>query len=278
MTGKSLAQVVKERPFPEYAHWWPVGQQFTGFMSAAITSQWLALPNNNGNLDNVQRYVSEYVSIVYDRQASLSLASKFIDKPFLIQSGEFDALSYAFFRSAFEIIQSHVQENPAQIEKARREFTKRVGRNFFHSLSDYLNLRLPGDLHDTQSFKQLQICIQQIGHFLTTEGYLRDHFNFSFAVEGSYAGQKIKQTKNSFLDDLRSNGIAFAIYEMGYPVILPSAVYLYHTRGEAQHHSSRTIEELFSSVGYTARESEDFDPISHPSYMVVEFWEIRKRP
>ena len=63
---------------------------------------------------------------------------------------------------------------------------------------------------------------------------------------------------------------------MGYPVILPSAVYLFHTVGEAQHHSSRTIEELFELIGYQARETDDFDPTGHPAELVVELWEIRK--
>ena len=75
---------------------------------------------------------------------------------------------------------------------------------------------------------------------------------------------------------MQRNGVAYALYEMGYPVILPSAVYLYHTMGEAQHHSSRTIEELFALTGYEARETDDFDPIGHPSDRVIELWEIRK--
>ena len=63
---------------------------------------------------------------------------------------------------------------------------------------------------------------------------------------------------------------------MGYPAILPSAVYLYNTMGEAQHHSSRTIEEIFDKIGYEARETDDFNPSDYPSDMVVELWEIRK--
>jgi hypothetical protein len=78
------------------------------------------------------------------------------------------------------------------------------------------------------------------------------------------------------LAHLHHNGLAYALYEMGYPIILPSAVYLYHTVGEAQHHSSRTIEELFELIGYEARETDDFDPTGHPSDLVVELWEIRK--
>ena len=64
---------------------------------------------------------------------------------------------------------------------------------------------------------------------------------------------------------------------MGYPVILPSAVYLYQTLGEAQHHSSRTIEELFARIGYVASETPDFDPTGYPSYRVVELWEIHRK-
>ena len=63
---------------------------------------------------------------------------------------------------------------------------------------------------------------------------------------------------------------------MGYPIILPSAVYLYQTIGEAQHHSSRTIEELFARCGCTASETDDFDPTGYPSELVVELWEIKE--
>jgi len=277
MQGKSLAQVVGERPFPDYANWWPMGQRFTSFMSEAITSPWLSLPQNDGDLATVQQTVSEYLEIVYSRQAARSLTDCFVRKSCTIQSGEFDALSYAFFYSAFELIQRYSEEYTYPIDRTRREYSKRVGRIFFQLLRDHLDLQLPDDLSDTQSFNQMQACIHKIGDFFKAEGYLREHFNFSFSVEAIYSGQRITQSENDFLDDLHNNGIAFALYEMGYPAILPSAVYLYHTIGEAQHHSSRTIEELFASVGYDAQESDDFDPISHPSHKVVEFWTVRKR-
>jgi len=277
MLGSSLVEVVGDRPFPDYANWWPMGRQFTSIMSEAIASQWLSLPHNDGDLETVQQYVSEYLMIVYGRQAATSLADSFVKKSRTIQSGEFDALSYAFFRSAFELIQRYSTEYAYHIKSARTGFTRQVGRIFFQKLQNYLNLQLPYDLKDAHRFNQLKVSIQKVGSFLKSEGYLRDHFKFSFSVEAIYGGQKIAQTENDFLDDLHSNGIAFALYEMGYPAILPSAVYLFHTMGEAQHHSSRTIEELFVSVGYDARESDDFDPISHPSDKVVEFWTIRKR-
>ena len=70
---------------------------------------------------------------------------------------------------------------------------------------------------------------------------------------------------------------SFPLYEMGYPIILPSAVYLYNTLGEAQHHSSRTVEELFGRIGYVAREMDDFDPTGFPPDLVVELWEIHPK-
>ena len=60
-------------------------------------------------------------------------------------------------------------------------------------------------------------------------------------------------------------------------MILPSAIYLYNIIGEAQHHSSRIIEELFSRVGYEARETDDFDPTDFPSDRVVELWEVWRK-
>jgi hypothetical protein len=109
-----------------------------------------------------------------------------------------------------------------------------------------------------------------------TQGYLRDHFNFLFSLDMEHAGKRIFQKEKEFVTKLREEGCAYALYEMGYPIILPSAVYLYHTIGEAQHHSSRTIEELFDLIGYEARETDDFDPTGYPSDMVVELWEIKK--
>ena len=104
---------------------------------------------------------------------------------------------------------------------------------------------------------------------------MRDHFDFLFTVNVPFKGRRIVQDESDFLSNL-VGGKAYALYEMGYPAILPSAVYLYQTIGEAQHHSSRTIEELFALCDYQARETDDFDPTGHPSDHVVELWEIRK--
>ena len=278
MGRKTLRQIVGAQPFSDYADWWQVGQTFTHFMSEAIVSQWLELHSNDGNLDFVKTYVSEYVNLVYRRHVSPSLVEDFVNtssaRP--MQSGEFDALSYAFYRSAFELIQIHLDEYAHSLERERRLFTKRVGRIFFRLVHDHLHLDLPLGLNDEQEFSQLKVCLQQVGNFLQMQGYLRDRFKFSFEVHVNYTGRRIKQTEADLLAHLHHNGLAYALYEMGYPIILPSAVYLYHTAGEAQHHSSRTIEELFELIGYDARETDDFDPSGHPSDLVVELWEIRK--
>jgi hypothetical protein len=219
------------------------------------------------------------LNIVYGRQASPTLVEDFVNKSYArpLQSGEFDAISYAYHRSAFELIENHLEEYDHSLETERRLFTKRVGKIFFRLVQTHLNLDLPLALNDEQSFSQLRNCIQRVGNFLKAQGYLRDHFRFSFTVDVKHAGSiVIKQTEADFLEDLRHNGLAYGLYEMGYPVILPSAVYLYHTMGEAQHHSSRTIEELFELIGCEARETENFDPTGHPAELVVELWEIRK--
>ncbi len=275
---KSLAQVVEEKPFQDFSDWWQLGNDFVTFMSRAICGQWVALPGNGRRLQNVEEFCNEYVETVYHRSARPGLASEFIDQSFSqpVMSGEFDALSYSFYRSAFEQIQAHDDQFNDSIARERRLFTKRVGKSFFDQLDQQLRLDLPLKLENENDFNQLDDCIQQTGRFLHEQGYLRTHFAFPFDVDVQHQGKHIVQSKADFVSDLQQNGVAYAMYEMGYPVILPSAVYLYHTLGEAQHHSSRTIEELFDRVGYEARETDDFDPIGYPSDRVVELWEIKR--
>lgn len=261
----TLGQIVYQYPFPEFTDWWPVGPTFLGFMSEAIVAEWQAMAAEDSDLQTIQRYASTYTQTVYGRAIHPRLAKQFADMQVdHIHSGEFDALSYAFYRAAFE-----------QAPEEKRPFTQRVGKRFFTAVHNHLQLSLPDSLQTAAQFAQLQNNIQRVGNFLHDEGYLRDHFAFTFDVAVTHASQTIQQTETSFLDDLQANGVAYALYEMGYPVILPSAVYLYHTLGEAQHHSSRTIEELFDCIGYQACETDDFDPTGFPSDRVVELWEIR---
>jgi hypothetical protein len=277
MSEKTLAQIVQERPYPDYVDWWPMGLHFLTFMSQAICGQWQAVPNNSGDLASVRDHTALYLQTVYQRSTRSTLVDDFIQAKNLaaIQSGEFDALSYAFFRAAFALL---AQVEPSEyLVRARRQFTQRVGQQFFAQVNHRLQLVWPPGLDAPAAFEQLQGCIAQVGHFLKTEGYLRDHFAFRFDVDLVHQGRHIRQQPNDVVSNLQTKGVAYALYEMGYPVILPSAVYLYHTVGEAQHHSSRTIEALFAQVGYEARETDDFDPLGYPAEMVVELWEIRPR-
>jgi len=277
---KTLREVVAETPYPEYGQWWPIRAEFSRFMSEAIVSEWSALPGNDGDLGQVKAWAAEYVRTVYDRELRASAVDDFVERRFVrpLQSGEFDALSYAFFRSAFELIALEIDHYDHPLEEERRLFTKRVGKRSFDRLEEHLGLDLPSGLEDEESFARLRECIRRLGVFLKEQGYCRDHFAFRFDVDVVHQGRKIVQPESSFLESLNATGTAYALYEMGYPAILPSAVYLFHTLGEAQHHSSRIIEELFDRVGVTAHETADFDPIGYPSDMVVEFWEVNKSP
>jgi hypothetical protein len=277
-TPKTLIQLKAENPFPDYCIWWRMGDKFMSYMSRAIISQWTALPGNNGDLSIVRDYVSDYMTIVYNRNARSDLVSDFVNKVQgqSFQSGEFDVLSYAFFRSAYELIEQHSEQYDHSPAQERGLFTKRVGKRFFQSVQDYLNLKLPSVVETPEHVNQLQLCIDSVGRFLLQQGYLRDDFKFTFDVDIQYRGHRIQQRKIDFLNDLNRNSVGYALYEMGYPAILPSAVYLYNIIGEAQHHSSRTIEELFDLVGYEARETDDFNPTGYPPDQVIELWEIKK--
>ena len=274
---RTLAEIVQEKPFTEFADWWPVGANFTSFMSNAIYPEWHALAGNDGQHDAVIRYLAHYLKTVYGRDPRPGLLVDFIagegSEP--LQSGEFDALSYAFYRAAFELIAAHPAAYEGSVAQERRLFTKRVGSRFFAQVETHLRLDLPAALKTPADLDQLKKAIDTVGNFLTREGYLRDHFAFTFDVQARQGDHEIKQTEGDLLANLAYRELAHALYVMGYPIILPSAVYLYNTIGEAQHHSSRTIEELFARVGLTARETDDFDPTGFPSDRVVELWEIR---
>jgi hypothetical protein len=276
---KNLAPIVNERPFQEFAQWWEIGKEFITFMSRAIASQWLELDGTKSNLIQVHSYLTEYLQLVYGQNTDPALIENFIQQKFSrdFYSGEFDALSYAFYRSAFEAIAETNKEDDAALVRERRRFTNRVGKIFFTSIHDYLQLNLPTDLSSPQNYSNLQKTINLITNFLQVQGYLRDQCEFTFSVEVIHAGKRILQDSDDFLYDLHYNGVGYALYIMGYPVILPSAVYLFQMFGEAQHHSSRTIEELFARVGCQARETDDFDPSEFPSEKVVELWSIRQR-
>ncbi len=280
MTASTLASVVAAHPYPDYQEWWPMGADFLDWMSQAILAEWRLLQESPEDepegLASVQALVDEYVALVYHREARSDLVADFAARAHLerIRSGEFDALSYAFYRSAYQRLADHIADQE-RLAQACRGFAVAVGRRFYRLLEKGLALDLPPELATEADFRQLRAALDRLGAFLVDQGYLRDHFAFRFHVEVTHQGRTIRQREEEFLPRLREQGLAYALYEMGYPAILPSAVYLYHTLGEAQHHSSRTMEELFGRVGCQARETDDFDPTGFPSDRVVELWEIR---
>src|SRR5262245_12686180 len=102
---KTLLEIATQHPFPDFQNWWNIGDTFAHFMSNAIVPEWRKL---NGQLSKVQKYTAEYLQTVYQRQPAFDLVDNFVTKQFSLplQSGEFDALSYAFYHSAFEQIAS----------------------------------------------------------------------------------------------------------------------------------------------------------------------------
>lgn len=275
MATKSLSQVVAEKPYPDFAHWWPMGSEFLSFMGKAICTEWQAIVGANADISPVQADVTTYISLVYGQTARTNLTGDFIEQKELstFQSGEFDALSYAFYKSAFDSLATQIHDSCSLLE-ARHAFTQRVGALFYDQLHNHLALTLPQRLKTEADLLQLQQALNQLGNFLKIQGYLRDHFAFHFHVNLQQGDRHVTQQTQDVLPQLARQEHIYALYEMGYPVILPSAVYLYQTLGEAQHHSSRTIEELFDRMGFVASETPDFDPTGYPSDMVVELWEI----
>ena len=276
---RSLEQVVAANPYPDFADWWPMGDQFLLFMAHAIGSQWRALAGAAITMAHVQRDVHNYIQLVYQRTARPTLVIDFLHPcgPKTIQSGEFDALSYAFYKSAFGALNTSMVD-PSIQQRKRHAFTQRVGKLFYEQVHAHLSLSLPEQLSNSDELLLLENAIAQVGKFLKQQGYLRDHFAFHFDVDLHHDGQQILQRRKDLILRLREGRCVYALYEMGYPVILPSAVYLYQTLGEAQHHSSRTMEELFGRIGCIASETADFDPTGYPSEMVVELWKIQTSP
>lgn len=284
LSERSLSEVVAEHPYNDFQPWWPMGEEFLTFMSNAICTEWAQIAPPSQALERVSRHLTHYLHTVYAQPVRETLFHSFINKQKLntILSGEFDALSYAFYRSTFEHLAEVEYDEAYELPAARRAFTERVGKRFYQQLSKFLSLSLPDTLATGDDQALLRTSIDKIGAFLQDQGYLRDHFAFTFDVGTDVpmeiGGQTIEQSEEDLIEALEQNGVAYALYQMGYPAILPSAVYLYNTVGEAQHHSSRTIQDHFAAMGYAAHETDDFDPTIFKSDMVVELWEIRPAP
>ncbi len=252
-----------------------MGEEFLTFMSTAIVGEWRRLGNESAS--DVKKYVTDYIDVVYGATARPRLVDDFVQATALatIRSGEFDALSYGFY---VRHLRSWQRRGKAAGNSAveRHEFCRRVGKRVYGALETHLGFDLPDRLITVNDLNQAKDAINTIGDFLKQQGYLRDHFAFRFDVQAEHEGESIEQSESSFLQRIIIGETGYALYEMGYPAILPSAVYLYHTMGEAQHHSSRIIEDFFGAIGYRASETDDFDPTGYPSDMVVELWEIRQ--
>ncbi len=269
---KKLAELVKKNPFPSFQKWWPMGESLSGQMFLRLMSHSFAMAGEDifggYKLSSVADFAHEYLRLVYGKQRSEQIDTEILVRSFVsrqkvetIQSGQFDAVSYAFFRYALEII-AKIEDSPTSITRQWHLFTQRSGHYFFDGLAPRLKLLLPTQLKQKSDLVQLQSAINKLGRFLLAAGYLREHFVFKF--------------RGQVLATLARTGKARALYEMGYPAILPSATYLYQMFGEAQHHSSRMIEELFARIGYQAHEI-DFTPVGQPEHRVVELWEIKPR-
>ena len=168
MNRKTLSQVAAEHPFPDYADWWKMGEDFTSFMSQAITAEWEKLASPAESLEQVKSFVSEYIQTVYQREASPSLVDRFyqVDLSQPVFSGEFDALSYTFYRSAFELLSDLAADEGSTLARERRLFANRVGKTFFTAIHNHLQLNLPPGLETETDFALLQENITRIGDFL----------------------------------------------------------------------------------------------------------------
>ena len=105
----TLASIVAQHPYPDFQKWWPLGEPFLAMMADAILGQWRPLAPSSDDLAAVQTTVDKYITLVYKREARPGLAANFAAATDLntVQSGEFDALSYGFFRSAYGSLASH---------------------------------------------------------------------------------------------------------------------------------------------------------------------------
>ena len=85
MGQKTLTQIVAEQPFADFAKWWSMGVDFLSFMAEAIVSEWKTLPGNAGDLAPVKSYATEYLRVVFQRDAGVGLVDDFVNQSFTHQ-------------------------------------------------------------------------------------------------------------------------------------------------------------------------------------------------
>ena len=140
---RDLASLVKERPFREFSQWWKMGDEFIQFMSDAIVSKWTELGETKVGMERIQNNLDEYLGLVYGQTTHPDRLKNFFEKDFstLFYSGEFDAISYALYRSSYETIaKEHIGIGTA-ITEQRRGFTKEVGKVFFFIFKGATSIR-----------------------------------------------------------------------------------------------------------------------------------------
>ena len=213
MLYQTLDEIVTVHPYLDYRDWWTMGATFIRMMATAISAEWFDLHLNDGDLEPVQAYVSRYIDLVYGRQCRDSLIEAFVglDSRTIFYSGEFDAISYGFYRSAFELIAQHTGDCGRRLGLDRRLFTRRVGERFYNQLHDHLGVDLPNALESDRCLVQLKAGIAQVGDFLQAQGYLRDHFGFDFSIDAVHAGQTICQQEHEIVDRLQANHSVYAL-------------------------------------------------------------------
>ncbi len=297
-----LGEVVEENPYPEFTGTeayrrmsdqpslgqlpWPMGGEFIGLISDSIVGLWrdyLGELGFNSDLEEVKDVFQTYMGTVYDVDVDRSIVEDFvvhgIGEETRITSSEFDALSFAFYFHVYEKIEEELSESEAEVRKY--QFAVDVGERVFSNLESHLDFSLPDSYEDVEDLDEyIMEPLNTIGRFLHNQGYLGTGFDFSLDFEETdpETGDSYSQDAGDFLEDVESgdeqNPAAHGNYVMGMPSILPSAVYLFNIKDEAQHHSSRIIQEVFNQMGIMGKELDNFDPEGYDSEEVVEIWEF----
>jgi len=168
VTRKQLSRLVEEYPFPDFVEWWELGATFSALMAESVFSQWFALHKNDSEMRLTNEGVVDYLKVVYGRKMRVSLVEDLVRQNFAVplQSGEFDALSYAFYKSAFLFIGNSHKNDRYSSNRERYAFTKQVGEILFRNIAHYLDLHVPTNGINESSFSQLDACLRKIGIFL----------------------------------------------------------------------------------------------------------------
>ena len=142
----------------------PWARDFLAFMAQAIGTEWRAVTGTKrGDLAAVQTDLPSILSwsiIVWRDQRLLPILSR--ASTCTIRSGEFDALSYAFYKSAFETFSATIADTTAMADAAMALHSV-LASLFINQLHEHLALRLPNQLQTEADFTHLQKAIDRAG-------------------------------------------------------------------------------------------------------------------